>query len=119
MPLSMDMALEEGLNPARRLPFSDAPLPNIYTSLFRQLWGTHGGGVDLDISMEIHNTTDEVEEQDGPIGHYTAIGDHQGLMDEAKEQDGPIGQDKAIGAHQGSIDKAEERDGPIGQDSGG
>ncbi len=90
---------------------------HIYFSLPAASMGdTWGGGLDLDISTEIHNTTDEVEEQDGLIGHYEAIGDHQGSTDEVEEQDGLIGQDKAIGAHQGLMDKVEEWDGPIRQD---
>ncbi len=38
----MDSVLE-GLNPEGRLPFEDAPSPEIYTSIFRGLWGVNGG----------------------------------------------------------------------------
>ncbi len=44
LPLSMDEALV-GLNLVGRLPFADSPSPEIYTSLFCQLWGSLGGGL--------------------------------------------------------------------------
>jgi hypothetical protein len=42
MLLAMDSVLE-GLNPAGRLPFEDAPSPEVYTSIFWGLWGGSGG----------------------------------------------------------------------------
>jgi hypothetical protein len=44
LPLSMDESLG-GSNSVGQLPFADSPSPEIYTSLFRQLWGVSGGGV--------------------------------------------------------------------------
>ena len=48
LPLYMDTLLG-GLNPRVPLPFEDSPSPEIYTSLFRQLWGVTGGGVDASL----------------------------------------------------------------------
>jgi len=33
-----------GLDPAGGLPFEDLPAPDLFTSIFRQLWGVIGGG---------------------------------------------------------------------------
>lgn len=41
MPLSMDDVLSTCF-PSGRLPFADSPSPEVYTSLFRQLWGDDG-----------------------------------------------------------------------------
>jgi hypothetical protein len=40
----MDLVLE-GLNPVGRLPFKDAPSPQVYTSIFWGLWGGSGGEI--------------------------------------------------------------------------
>ncbi len=46
LPLAMDPLLA-GLNPGTPCLFEDSPSPEVYTSVFRQLWGTGylcGGG---------------------------------------------------------------------------
>ena len=47
LPLYMDPRLA-ALNPNKRLPFEDAPSPEIYNALFCQLWG-YSGGVGMDM----------------------------------------------------------------------
>jgi len=44
LPLSFDGFLG-GLDPAGGLPFEDAPAPDLFTSIFRQLWGVIVGGL--------------------------------------------------------------------------
>jgi hypothetical protein len=68
MPLAMDGVLG-GLRSSSQLPFADSPLPEIYTSIFRQLWGVDGGG-EL-VAGVGHNVEEEEEEKDvaGGLGH--------------------------------------------------
>ena len=42
LPLTLDPLMSE-CDPARCLPFEDAPAPNVFVSIFRQLWGVCGG----------------------------------------------------------------------------
>ena len=56
LPLSMDSQLS-GLNVHRVFPFEDSPSPEVFTSFFRQLWGTSVGGC----SEECRDTGDETE----------------------------------------------------------
>ena len=44
LPLHFDPLLA-GLRPDRHLPFEDALSPEVYTSIFCQLWGAPAGGV--------------------------------------------------------------------------
>jgi hypothetical protein len=44
LPLSMDPLLS-GLNPGGALPFEDSHSPEIYTSIFWQLWDASAGGL--------------------------------------------------------------------------
>ena len=44
LPLSLDAWLG-GLEPAKGLPFEDLPAPDLFTSIFHQLWGVIGGGL--------------------------------------------------------------------------
>jgi hypothetical protein len=43
MPLAMDLLLY-GFNPSGRILFADLLSPEVYTSIFFQLWGVYGGG---------------------------------------------------------------------------
>jgi hypothetical protein len=129
MPLSMDLALA-GLNPTQRLPFLDAPLPDIYNSLFRQLCGAYGGGVTgldfISALPEIHITDktitkDKEEGGDDPVEPIGAKEGHQEIKDKAEGGDGTTDLTSAVKAHQGiteeenakdeAKDKAEEKDG--------
>ena len=51
LPLSLDVWLG-GFEPARGLPFEDSPAPDLFTSIFRQLWGVVEGGLDLNLTLE-------------------------------------------------------------------
>ncbi len=44
--LSLDAWLGS-LEPAKGLPFEDSPAPDLFTSIFRQLWGVIEGGLGL------------------------------------------------------------------------
>ncbi len=44
LPFSLDAWLG-GLEPAKGLPFEDSPTPDLFTSIFRQLWGVIRGGL--------------------------------------------------------------------------
>jgi hypothetical protein len=43
------------LDPERGLPFEDAPAPDVFVSIFRQLWGVCGGLVLGPVSVETPN----------------------------------------------------------------
>ena len=54
LPLSLDPLLRD-LDPERGLPFEDAPAPDVFVSIFRQLWGVGGGVVLGPVSVETPN----------------------------------------------------------------
>jgi hypothetical protein len=49
LPLLMDAVLR-ALEPDKGLPFEDSPAPNLFASVFQQLWGASGGGSGSDFS---------------------------------------------------------------------
>jgi hypothetical protein len=65
LPLAMDPLLA-GLNPGTPCPFEDSPSPEVYTSVFHQLWGTCVGGVHgigwLEVKEEVNEGGEMVEE---------------------------------------------------------
>jgi len=61
LPLLLDAWLG-GLEPAKGLPFKDLPAPDLFTSIFRQLWGVIEGGLGLNLTLE------EGEEEEGVEG---------------------------------------------------
>ena len=54
LPLTLDPLLRD-LDPERGLPFEDAPAPDVFVSIFRQLWGVCGGSVLGPVSVETPN----------------------------------------------------------------
>ena len=54
LPLTLDPLLIE-CNPADDLPFEDAPAPDVFVSIFRQLWGVCGGLALGPVSVETPN----------------------------------------------------------------
>jgi len=54
LPLTLDPLLRD-LDPERGLPFEDAPAPDVFISIFRQLWGVCGGLVLDPVSVETPN----------------------------------------------------------------
>jgi hypothetical protein len=81
LPLSMDPLLA-GLNSRGVLPFEDVPSPEIYTSIFCQLWGTYVGGLGLNKNRGGLN-----ENQGG------AKVEENGVLEGTVEQDGVIEDD--------------------------
>jgi hypothetical protein len=62
LPLSFD-SLFGSLEPDKGLPFKDSPAPDLFTSIFCQLWGVVGGGYRLDLRLEEANKLEgETEE---------------------------------------------------------
>ena len=87
LPLSMDPQLS-GLNVNGVFPFEDSPSPEVFTSFFRQLWGTSVGGC----SEECRATGDEIEdviEMDASDAISTA--EEEGLIAKEKDLLGDLG----------------------------
>jgi hypothetical protein len=61
LPLSLDPFLS-GLEPAKGLLFEDSPAPDLFTSIFHQLWGVIGGGLGLDLKLEEANEPNKLGE---------------------------------------------------------
>jgi hypothetical protein len=65
LPLSMDSLLR-ALSPHQGLPFEDSPHPDLFVSIFQQLWGVNGGGVDSDkVSVETPNCVGMEGDEEG------------------------------------------------------
>ena len=63
LPLSFDVLLG-GLERAKGLPFKDSPAPDLFTSIFCQLWGVIEGGLGLgsDLMLEEANNPNDLGE---------------------------------------------------------
>jgi hypothetical protein len=86
LPLTLDPLLRD-LDPERGLPFEDAPAPDVFVSIFRQLWGVCGGSVLDPVSVETPNCGgDEIvagiegEEEKEDEGNKEENGDLDGHM---------------------------------------
>jgi hypothetical protein len=94
LPLSMDPLLA-GLNSGGALPFEDAPSPEIYTSIFCQLWGAYGGGLE-GVNDNADRTTLERDEED------------QAMEDGVTEETMEDGVTEETGTETGNGDMVEE-----------
>ncbi len=86
LPLTLDPLLRD-LDPERGLPFKDAPAPDVFVSIFRQLWGVCRGPVLVPVSVETPNCGgDEIvagvegEEEKEDEGNKEENGDLDGHM---------------------------------------
>jgi hypothetical protein len=85
LPLHFDPLLA-GLCPNRHLPFEDALSPEVYTSIFHQLWGAPAGGfhggVELGSSDEgFQGESLEIGSRDKTVAITTAEGEAPGVVE--------------------------------------
>ncbi len=82
LPLSMD-PLMSGLRPSRTFPFEDSLSPEVFTSVFRQLWGTCVGGYAAKEEKGIEEDSEkgivEVEDESVDV-------EEKGIVDEVEEK---------------------------------
>jgi hypothetical protein len=86
LPLSMDPLLRD-LSPANGLPFADSPSPDLFVSLFWQLWGAEfeGGEAEVTVSLETPpNMPVEDEEAMEEGGTGKCDGDEEGMEEGGK-----------------------------------
>ncbi len=59
-----------GLEPAKSLLFENLPAPDLFTSIFRQLWGVIEGGLGLilDLTLEEVNDPNDLGEEEEDEG---------------------------------------------------
>jgi hypothetical protein len=88
VPLHMDPLLV-GLSPCGHLPFKDLPSPEVYTSIFCQLWGASLGGSEKNIHQEVV-VLDKIKEdlfegvEDGEDA-VDGLEGGEGLFDDARD----------------------------------
>ena len=87
LPLHFD-PLSAGLRPNRHLPFEDAPSPEVYTSIFHQLWGApvggFQGGLESGSSNEGFQGGLEIGSRDEAVAITTAEGEAPGVVEEGR-----------------------------------
>ena len=85
LPLSFDGFLG-GLDPAEGLPFEDAPAPDLFTSIFRQLWGVIGGGSGGEGGGEGEEEKEEEKKEEEKVNDP---GEGEDVEGEEEEEDCP------------------------------
>ena len=75
-----------GLDPAEGLPFEDSPAPDLFTSIFRQLWGVIGGGSGGEGEEEKVNDPNKSGEGEDVEGEEVKGEDVEGEEEEMHEE---------------------------------